>query len=446
MKSWPIATSSVDCSEHRGAELHIGIFKFNHIGDVLLLTPLLRTLRRHFPDARIAVMVNDDTAAALHGNPDLDRLLVYPRAHIKSKPKWQQLLLEFRLAMKIRHLALDMAFTLTNGDRGLLYAWFSRAAIRTGFAKRQWKPFSWRKKALTHGMTPDIGDHQVIRQLKLLEKVGIPFDLNERMRLEISPEDADWATKHGREVGSWARMIVVHPVAKRLLKCWEPGKFARLIDWLQEEVEIQVVVTCGQASQEREYAKEMLALCRTRPNSFLGNIAFGQLAAIIAQCDLFIGIDTAPMHMAAALDRPVVALFGPTSRYWIPWCRHFAVIRGKCLCNTKRRIGHERFSDGLADRIGLFVLEGTDDGVRRFTLDQRYQGTTMAFAAHRVAFPVTKTAFSVNDSRALIHRHPLWNPVSLLLGKLRVTHPCSSYFGRYEKATMLLRLASLPTL
>ena len=86
-------------------------------------------------------------------------------------------------------------------------------------------------------------------------------------------------------------------------------------------------------------------------------------------------------------------------------------------------IGHERFSDGLADRIGLFVLEGTDDGVRRFTLDQRYQGTTMAFAAHRVAFPVTKTAFSVNDSRALIHRHPLWNNAPPVVAPITLTSP-----------------------
>jgi heptosyltransferase-3 len=109
---------------------------------------------------------------------------------------------------------------------------------------------------------------------------------------------------------------------------------AQVIDWLQSERNARVVVTTGPAPKELERAREIIRLCRTQPLFYEGNLSLGQTAALTAESDGYFGVDTAPMHMAAAVGVPLVALFGPTNpKNWGPWTPIGQVLAQHCPCN-----------------------------------------------------------------------------------------------------------------
>jgi heptosyltransferase-3 len=94
------------------------------------------------------------------------------------------------------------------------------------------------------------------------------------------------------------------------------------------------VVTTGPAQAERDKASAIVGLCRTTPRFFDGDLSLGQIAALSAESDGYFGVDTAPMHMAAAVGVPVLALFGPTNpENWGPWTPFGRALRKPCVCN-----------------------------------------------------------------------------------------------------------------
>ena len=131
-----------------------------------------------------------------------------------------------------------------------------------------------------------------------------------------------------------AKIVHVHPVSRWLWKCWTNEAMAQVIDWLQTERNAHVVVTTGPAPQELERARAIIRLCLTQPLFYEGNLSLGQTAALSAESDGYFGVDTAPMHMAAAVGVPVLALFGPTNpQNWGPWMPIGQVLTQYCPCN-----------------------------------------------------------------------------------------------------------------
>lgn len=113
---------------------------------------------------------------------------------------------------------------------------------------------------------------------------------------------------------------------------------AATIDWLQTERNARVVMTTGPAPRELEHARAIVRLCRTQPLFYEGNLSLSQIAALSAESAGYFGVDTAPMHMAAAVGVPVIALFGPTNaRNWGPWTPLARVLSHGCACNETHR-------------------------------------------------------------------------------------------------------------
>jgi heptosyltransferase-3 len=181
--------------------------------------------------------------------------------------------------------------------------------------------------------------HEVERHFYLLEQAGlqlgstVPGDL-----CLVVPDDLRaWAAEQIAPLRP-GRVVHVHPVARWLWKCWDSAAMARVIDWLQTERQARVLVTTGPVERERERAREIVELCRTSPLFFDGNLTLTQIAALSAASDGYFGVDTAPMHMAAAVGVPVVALFGPTNpQSWGPWTKRKRVLIGRCPCNEEQR-------------------------------------------------------------------------------------------------------------
>jgi heptosyltransferase-3 len=175
--------------------------------------------------------------------------------------------------------------------------------------------------------------HEVEKHAWLLRQVG------------VSGGDGALCLKTDSTAEAWARALIktlqpgkvvhVHPVSRWLFKCWEDSSMAAVIDWLQDERKAQVIVSTSDNPRERERAQQIIARCRTTPTVLDGNVSLEQLTALSAQTDCFFGVDTAPMHIAAAVGTPTVALFGPSNpAHWHPWSKNQITLSKECACRT----------------------------------------------------------------------------------------------------------------
>ncbi len=321
----------------------IGVFKFRNIGDVLLMTPAIRAVRRAFPRAKITVVVNSGTEAMLQGNPHLDEVLVYDRERRKGS-LWGRLRYEATFFQQIWKCRFDLTINFASGERPGWCSLFSGAKWRTGYYN-WWSKWNWQRLAYTQTYYyPEGKMHQVPWHLNLLQKLGIaPEGIvtteTEPLDLVLSEDVQQWA---GRMVQSHGlkKYVQVHPVSRWLFKCWDDVRMAQVIDWLQEEKKLGVILTSGPEEREMERARRIIGLCRIKPVTFIGNLRLDQMGALMAKSDAFLGVDTAPMHMAAALRVPVVALFGPSGvQDWSPWGPKREILAKECFCGVQQKEG-----------------------------------------------------------------------------------------------------------
>lgn len=318
----------------------LAVFKMRNIGDVLMITPALRALRETFPEARLTVVVNSGTEAMLANNPHIDEVLVYQRNSEAGRGLLGRIGYELHFLCELRKRHFDLTISFTEGDRAIWYSLLSGARCRLGAVHYTVGKYNLRRlvyNLVAPSSPPPM--HEVERHFYLLEKAGLklrsstPGDLC----LVVSEELRAWARKE-LEALRPAPVVHIHPVSRWLWKCWSNESMARVIDWLQTERKARVVVTTGPVERERQRAREIVDLCQTKPLFYEGNLSLGQIAAISAGSAGYFGVDTAPMHMAAAVGVPVLALFGPTDPVsWRPWSSRGCVISQPCLCNQTSR-------------------------------------------------------------------------------------------------------------
>jgi len=316
----------------------LAVFKMRNIGDVLIITPALRALRETFPEARITVVVNSGTEAMLANNPHINEVLVYEREGGGRGPLGR-LVYELGFVRELRKRHFDLTIGLTDGDRTAWYSLFCGAGARVGMPHHTWAKHDPRRRAYNFPVAPTNDPmHEVENQFWLLDRAGLKLRSTEPGNLcLVVPDDLRaWARAEIAPLRP-ARIVHVHPVSRWLWKCWKDESMAAVIDWLQAERNARVVVTTGPAPREQERAREIIRLCRTKPLFYDGTLSLAQTAALSAESDGYFGIDTAPMHMAAAVGVPVVALFGPTKpRTWGPWTPLGRVLCHPCPCNEAR--------------------------------------------------------------------------------------------------------------
>jgi len=313
----------------------IGVFKIRNIGDVLMITPALRALRESYPGAQITVIVNSFAAPMLENNPHIDRVLVYDRSLCKRP--WARFVQELHLAREIRRARFDLTIDYTSGDRTVKYCWLSGARTRVAYKNWQWKKWNWRNYAYTHLMQMPKGDmHEVGKHLWLLEQFGIRSE-DKSLCLLTSREAQDWAKQLAAPYKP-RKIVHIHPMARWLFKCWDDAKMAAVIDWLELEIKAKVFLTADAEGDEVARVSAIANHCKSSPVILAGKTTLAQLAALSEQADCFLGMDTAPMHIAAAVGTPVVALFGPTGvNSWHPWCDRQIALHKPCPCNQQKK-------------------------------------------------------------------------------------------------------------
>ena len=279
------------------------VVKLGHLGDVLLAAPVVSALKRHAPHAEIDALVYADTAAMLSAHPDLSQLILIEGAELK-------------LLRKLRARRYDVLVALSDRPR---VAWLARfAGVRYAVTPdRAGRPGLWRR-SFTHfyAVPPGNTRHTVEVHLDALRALGIePADEARRIVLVPGPE----AERRIDELALPERFIVVHPASRWLFKCWPAAYTAEVIDTLRARGEA-VVLTGSPSAEERGLVDAVVQALRFPVLNLAGELSLKELAALIARARLFIGVDSAPMHMASAMGTPAVVLFGPSGEVeWGPW-------------------------------------------------------------------------------------------------------------------------------
>ncbi|HRZ86774.1 MAG TPA: putative lipopolysaccharide heptosyltransferase III [bacterium] len=349
------------------------IVKLKNIGDVLLTVPAIRALHDRYPDAAIAALVNAGTEEMLSGLPYLSRVFTYDRKRIKEKNFVGRCADELRLMRDVRRFGCDLAIDFSGGDRGALCVALSGAAVRVGFAKTG-RGMLLRDRCFTRSVKPDHGKHTVEYHLDLIRAIEIePKDTG----LEIAVPESDRAAVEkvlaDKRIDR-RKYVVIHPASRWFFKCWRADGFAAVADHIRSRYGLTVVLTAAPDRREREMVDAVLSCAKERHADCAGLFSLKQIAALLRDSVLFLGIDSAPMHIAQAVRTPVIVLFGPSGVHnWGPRgkfdrviCRNWPCVPcGKDGCNGTKK---SRCLDAItAEEVikevdDFFALRGTVTG------------------------------------------------------------------------------------
>ena len=296
--------------------MKILLIKFRNIGDVLLSTPLVSSLKQYYPSATIDFALNKGCEDMIAGNTNIDNVIVYDRPRIKKLNLFSKLREEFRFTRGIRQGNYDMVINLTEGDRGAQLALFSSAKIKLGFPVR--KGLLSKIKIFDKLGDDKKWQHTVEKDLQFIDLLGKKVN-NKEVKIYWSNEVEQEIDKNLLK-NNIDQFVHIHPVSRWMFKCWEDDRMAMMIDYLQQDKGLKVVITGAPVKKELDRIDKILSICKTKPINLSGKLTLKHLACLSSKAKLFFGVDTAPMHMAAAVDTPVVTLFGASYPViWGPW-------------------------------------------------------------------------------------------------------------------------------
>lgn len=283
----------------QSASPRILIVRLSAVGDVIHGLPVLNALRDRFPDAFLAWVVEQRAAALLEGHAALDELVTLPRGWLKSPAiVWQ-------LRRRLRALQPDTAIDLQGLAKSAVAARLSGAKQRIGFGDEKGRELStW----LNNCLVRTTARHIIDMNLELLRPLGIE---SPAVRFDIPEGEPDRQTAEAivRQAGVANGFAVVNPGAGWPSKLWPPDRFAAVARWLGQSAGVPTLVVWGGA-QEKAWAEEIVAgsagHARLSPPTTLT-----ELAALARRARLFVGSDTGPLHLAAAVGTPCVGLYGP---------------------------------------------------------------------------------------------------------------------------------------
>jgi len=306
---------------------------------VLVATPVLTALKEAYPESRLSVLVPKGTEDMVTLNPAVDEVIVLDRE--EGAPFVSRMIRQLGFLMKLRGKRFDLVLELSAGDRGAFLGFVTRAKERIGLEPHK-KTFLGRRHAFTKLVKiSTTSQHMVDYNLALVRALGIePSD--KRLSIFWSEGDSKACVRLLSERGLDEDLpyVVLHPTSRWLFKAWNSRGYALLCDYIRENHGLPVIITSAPDEKERKRVKEILALASYPPIDLSGKLSLKELAYCISRSILFIGVDSAPMHIAVAVNTPVIALFGPSGDHmWGPWGSGHIVIKKGWDCQPCGRDG-----------------------------------------------------------------------------------------------------------
>jgi heptosyltransferase-3 len=304
--------------------MRILAIQLNQPGDAILTTPALRWLmdRGH----EVHALLQPLGAELLQAMPGLASVEALPRGSI-------QLARDIRRTIRYRRIGFDWTIVFSKcSDRPALWAMLSGAKKRTGL----------RSPHNEHlGRIGFINDWRLMANTYLhasqhhLYIAGAPDDAAVHQKLEYHPPEAerawaaDWMRQRGLNAGGY---LLLHAAARWPSKYWPMANQVQFIKGAKSMLNLPLLATSGRDAFEVKFTRELIALA---PCDFheLGSLSVNQLGALLQNAAGFVGVDSMPMHLAAALGKPGIVLFGPTDeKVWGPWHSRLTVLRNDCRC------------------------------------------------------------------------------------------------------------------
>ncbi len=338
------------------------IIKLSAIGDVVHALPLLESLRSNFPAARIDWLVEEEASQIVLGHPALDRVIVSRRKRWLRRPARPAALRDaFReaaqLLKEVRANRYDWVIDLQGLLKSGVLTGLSRGRRKLGLDGAReggWLFFKERPVPV------DYDQHAIERYLTLVDFLGcrrIPWQgaipLSQRDEAAVD----DLLERSGLSGGA---LVALNPMARWKTKLWGPERFAELADAVRRELGCEIAVTGSPA--DRALADEIVGRMTTRGVSLAGRTTLKELAGLFDRCRAVVATDTGPMHIAAAMGCPTVALFGPTAPWRTgPYGDRHRVVREELICSPcfRKQCDHPRCMERIRVESVLEALRET---------------------------------------------------------------------------------------
>jgi heptosyltransferase-1 len=354
-------------ASHQAYE-RILIVKLSAIGDIIHTLPAVAALRRAYPEAWLAWLVEGAGSSLLRGNPDLDELITVDTRAWRAN-WWMGLRHAWYVTRHLRQAGFELCIDFQGLLKSALFAYLSGAPRRLGFPRQMCRePLSTVFTNL-HGPIVDPSMHVVDQLMELLQPIGVATT-ERRFTIPLTEADEHFAERVWRELGlrSDVPVVILYPGAAWETKRWGELNFARLNDALIRRFQVRTLLTWGPG-------EEPLIQRVVRATAYTPAIAPAttllQLAALIARCRAFVGGDTGPLHLAAALGAPTVALFGPSNpRRNGPYGPRHVVLHRKLSCSNcyQRTCDHWECLPGIevdtvVTAVGTLLEKDESDGL-----------------------------------------------------------------------------------
>lgn len=310
---------------------NILIIRWCCIGDVLQTTPLIRAIHKRFPNAQIDYMTNQWSRAVLENNPYLTSIIDYPERTFS-----------FLLSQKriFKQKKYDIVFVCDDSFFPSLLAFFTGAKYRIGFNAYN------RGFLYTHYVKRYFGDkwHVIDAYLELGRIIGIRDD-GKKMDMFLTEEELKWGYEfiRGKGVETNKKIVCIFPGGASNpgdvmpSRRWIPQRYGKVSEILHKELDAEIIVIG--AKSDEEIVKEVIKSANCKVTIIVGETTIRQLAAILKQCQLFIGNDTGPLHIAAAVGTPTICIFGPSDpAKHTPLGNEHIGLRGDIDCPPCNRI------------------------------------------------------------------------------------------------------------
>jgi len=300
--------------------VNILLLQLKRVGDLILTTPVIAALRDKFPEAGLTLIVSPEGAPLLPAITGVDQTFVIQRK-----------LSDVKIFGAVAREKFDYCIDFTGNDRSALLAWLSGAQKRivSTWTRVQSK---FRRGAYNEFVADRVSDlHTLDFHLTLVEPLGIR-DASTTIKLQVPAAAREKANEIRRAHRIDDPFVIFHPGSARMEKFWHAQRWAEVIDYARTVLKFTPVLTSGNSALEQRHIAEIKSKLAQPVADLSGKIDLLTLTALVEQARMIVTVDTAPMHLAAAMETPQVVLFGPTNPFhWRPRGSTALILQGRSM-------------------------------------------------------------------------------------------------------------------